>query len=77
MSPPGTTSTERLDLEGEHLIGKIKEVIHEGNVQRIVVNDANRKPVLDLPRVCQSDRSATRSPSPGNSDHGLRGDGGC
>jgi hypothetical protein len=29
MSQP---TTERLDVKGEHLIGKVKELIHEGNV---------------------------------------------
>ena len=44
-----TTSTERIDVKGEHLIGKVKELIHEGNVRRIVINDAEGKPVLDMP----------------------------
>ena len=42
-------TTQRFDVKGEHLIGKIKELIHEGNVQRIVINDSDGKPVLDMP----------------------------
>jgi Domain of unknown function (DUF4342) len=42
-------TTQRIDVKGEHLIGKIKELIHEGNVQRIVINDTEGKPVLDMP----------------------------
>ena len=49
MSRQTTTSTERIDVEGEHLIGKVKELIHDGNVQRIVINDADGQPVLDMP----------------------------
>jgi hypothetical protein len=49
MNQQATTSTERIDLKGEHLIGKVKELIHEGNVRRIVINDADGKPVLDMP----------------------------
>ena len=36
-------------MKGEHLIRKVKELIHEGNVERIVINDADGKPVLDVP----------------------------
>ena len=42
-------TTQRIDVKGEHLIGKIKELIHEGNVQRIVINDREGTPVLDMP----------------------------
>jgi len=49
MSEQATTSTERIDVKGEHLIGKVKELIHEGTVRRIVINDADGKQVLDLP----------------------------
>lgn len=46
MSPQ---TSQRIDVKGEHLISKIKELIHEGNVQRIVINDNDGKPVLDMP----------------------------
>ena len=49
MSQQTTASTERIEVQGEHLIGKVKELIHEGTVQRIVINDADGKPVLDMP----------------------------
>jgi hypothetical protein len=49
MSQQSTTPTERIDVNGEHLIGKVKELIHEGNVHRIVINDADGNPVLDMP----------------------------
>jgi len=43
------TSRERIDVEGEHLVRTVKELIHEGNVERIVINDADGKAVLDMP----------------------------
>jgi uncharacterized protein DUF4342 len=49
MSQQTTTSTERIDVNGEHLIGKVKELIHEGTVRRIVINDADGEQVLDIP----------------------------
>ena len=49
MSQQATTPTERINVNGEHLIGKVKELIHEGNVHRIVINDADGSPVLDMP----------------------------
>jgi hypothetical protein len=49
MSPQATTSTQRIEVNGDHLIAKVKELIHEGTVQRIVINDAEGKQVLDMP----------------------------
>ena len=36
-------------MKGGHLVAKVKELIHEGNVRRIVINDADGKQVLDMP----------------------------
>jgi hypothetical protein len=44
-----TTSTERINVSGGHLGHKIKELVREGNVRRIVVNDPDGKVVLDVP----------------------------
>jgi hypothetical protein len=41
--------TEELRVEGEKLIGKIKEVIHEGNIRRIIIKDKEGKTVLEIP----------------------------
>ena len=49
MSRHTTSSTERIDVKGGHLVGKVKELIHEGNVRRIVINDSDGKQVLDMP----------------------------
>jgi Domain of unknown function (DUF4342) len=49
MNQDTTTSTERIEVKGEHLVAKVKELIHDGNTQRIVINDADGKPVLEMP----------------------------
>ena len=41
--------TEEFRVEGEKLIGKIKEVIHEGNIRRIIIKDKEGKTVLEIP----------------------------
>jgi hypothetical protein len=49
MNQPATNPTERIEVKGEHLVAKVKELIHDGSTQRIVFNDADGKPVLDMP----------------------------
>jgi hypothetical protein len=36
-------------VQGEELIKKIKELIHEGNVRRIIIKDDQGKPYLEIP----------------------------
>jgi hypothetical protein len=43
------TRTEEFRVDGEKLIGKIKEVIHEGNIRRIIIKDKDGKTVLEIP----------------------------
>jgi hypothetical protein len=49
MNQPAATPTERIEVKGEHLVAKVKELIHEWNTQRIVINDADGTPVLEMP----------------------------
>jgi hypothetical protein len=44
-----TTSTEKIDVKGGHLVAKIKELVREGNVRRIIIKDADGKTVMELP----------------------------
>lgn len=41
--------TEEFRVEGERLISKIKELIHEGNIRRIIIKDKEGKTVLEIP----------------------------
>ena len=43
------TRTEEFRVEGEKLISKVKEVIHEGNIRRIIIKDKEGKTVLEIP----------------------------
>jgi hypothetical protein len=40
---------EEFKVNGEDLIKKIKEIIHEGNVRRITIKDKNGKDLIVLP----------------------------
>jgi hypothetical protein len=41
--------TEEFRVDGEKLIGKVKEVIHEGNIRRIIIKDKEGKTILEIP----------------------------
>ena len=43
------THTEEFRVDGEKLIGKVKEVIHEGSIRRIIIKDKDGKTVLEIP----------------------------
>lgn len=37
------------NVRGEDLLKKIKDLIHEGNVRRIIIKDEQGKPYLEVP----------------------------
>jgi hypothetical protein len=41
--------TEEFQVSGEMLLAKIKELIHEGNIRRIIIKDENGKIIVDIP----------------------------
>lgn len=43
------THTEEFRVDGEKLIGKVKEVIHEGSIRRIIIKDKEGKTILEIP----------------------------
>jgi hypothetical protein len=43
------TSTERIDVKDGHLVEKVKELVHEGNVRRIIIKDSEGKTVMEVP----------------------------
>ena len=49
MSQQATTSTEKLDVKGGHLVEKVKELVHEGNVRRIIIKDSDGQTVVEIP----------------------------
>lgn len=40
---------EEIKVTGDELVGRVKELIHEGNVRRIIVKDAEGKTYLEIP----------------------------
>ena len=43
------TKKEEFKLSGEDLMEKVKQVIHEGNVRRIIVKNKDGKTLIELP----------------------------
>ncbi len=44
-----TTRTEEFRVNGEALLAKIKEIIHEGNVRRIIIKDEKGATYIEIP----------------------------
>jgi hypothetical protein len=45
----GKFKTEEFRVEGEKLIAKVKELLHEGNIRRIIIKDKEGKTVMEIP----------------------------
>lgn len=43
------TRTEEFRVNGEALIAKIKEILHEGNVRRIIIKDEKGATYIEIP----------------------------
>ncbi len=41
--------TSEFKVKGEELLGKIREIVHEGNVRRIVIKDDKGNTFLEIP----------------------------
>jgi hypothetical protein len=41
--------TEEFRIDGDRLLGKVREIIHKGNVRRIVIKSSDGRPLIDLP----------------------------
>ncbi len=41
--------TEEFQVNGEEIISKIKELIHEGNIRRIIIKNEEGRQILDIP----------------------------
>ena len=42
-------STDEFKVKGEDLLKKIRELIHEGNVSRIIIKDESGKTFIEIP----------------------------
>ncbi len=44
-----TSHTEEFKVSGEDLLGKIKEIIHAGNIRRVIIKDRDGKVLIEFP----------------------------
>ena len=49
MAMAKTQKTETFKINGDQLLSKVKELIKEGNVRRIIIEDKNGKSLIELP----------------------------
>ncbi|HSM02283.1 MAG TPA: DUF4342 domain-containing protein [Acidimicrobiia bacterium] len=40
---------EEIKVQGEQLLSKVRELVHEGNVRRIVIENENGQTLVELP----------------------------
>ena len=45
------TPTEKFEVDADDLVGRVKGLLHEGNVSKIVVHDEQGKLLLELPSL--------------------------
>lgn len=43
------TWTEEIQTTGEELVGKVKEVVHEGNVRRLIIKNEEGQTLVEVP----------------------------
>jgi hypothetical protein len=41
--------TEEMKVKGEDLLKKVKELIHEGNIRRIIIKNENGETYIEIP----------------------------
>ena len=41
--------TEEFKVDGEKLLTRIKELIHEGNIRRVIIKDKDGRTMLEVP----------------------------
>ena len=41
--------TEELKVRGDALVGKVREVVREGNVRRIIIKDSDGRSMIEIP----------------------------
>ena len=44
-----TTHTETIEVSGDDLVAKVKEIVREGNVRRIVIKNEEGEQVIEIP----------------------------
>lgn len=47
--PEEKVHTEEFRVNGEELLARIKQILHEGNIRRIIIKDKDGKTVIEIP----------------------------
>lgn len=43
------TRTEEIKATGESVVGKVKELVHQGNIRRVTIRDSKDRNLIDIP----------------------------
>jgi hypothetical protein len=49
MTEEKKTRTEEFKLHGDEILNKLKELLHQGNIRRIILKDESGKTFLEIP----------------------------
>jgi hypothetical protein len=49
LMPETNYRTEEFQINGEEVIAKLKEILHEGNIRRITIKNEEGKSLIDIP----------------------------
>jgi hypothetical protein len=41
--------TEEFQVKGEEIVSKIKELLHEGNIRRVIIKNESGRTLIDIP----------------------------
>jgi hypothetical protein len=44
-----SSKTEEFKVDGEKIVSKIKELIHEGNIRKFIIKDKDGKVMMEIP----------------------------
>jgi len=47
--PDEKVRTEEFQVKGEEIVSKIKEMLHEGNVRRVIIKNEEGRTLIDIP----------------------------
>ena len=47
--PEEKIHTEEFEVNGDELLGKIKELVHAGNIRRVIIRNETGRTLVDIP----------------------------
>jgi len=47
--PEKKTHTEEFHFDGDTLVAKVKELLHEGNIRRVIIKNEEGRALIDIP----------------------------